>query len=229
MAIVASKLPEYDKIRQQTGQRFQSQGQQQTDALQRKFASLGNLKSGAAIKQEQLIQGDLNEQKEAALGQVDVQEAGEVQRRQEVQDARDFASAETLKGREFASAEALKGREFEGSQAQIGRDFSSAEALKGREFAGQESALGRAMQKSQFDESFGEQKRQNEKMNSMARKEFDFNKKATQANQAQSLAQLKPEQYRAYLDNLFDINQEALSGAQRDSVKARRAITIVRR
>jgi hypothetical protein len=165
-------LPEFEKIRAQTQQRFAAQGQQQGDALQRRMASIGNLKSGAAFKQQQNLQNDLGQQREQALGQVDVQEAGEAQRRQEVQDTRDFAAKES----------------------QLGRDLASQEAQVGRDFAGSESALGRALQSGQFDKSFGLQQgafdsaeKQTAFTNKMATDEAKQNKRMTNFNMATAL------------------------------------------
>jgi len=208
----AAKLPEYDKIRQQTQQRFQSQGQEQSDALQRRMASLGNLKSGAAIKQQQIMQNDLGKQQESALGQIDVQEAGELQRRQEIQDARDFAARESQLGRDFSSQEALKGR-----------DFAAGESLLGRKFAASESALGRAMQKDQFTRSFDEQKYQNRFMNNMATKEFDFNKNSTLMNQATALAGMDRDQQSNAITYMFDLGVKSTPLMQGRAMSARAA------
>lgn len=191
MAIPQQRLPEFEKLRQQATQRVQSEGQQQQDALQRRLASIGNLKSGAALKQQQILQSELGKQREGAIGQIDVQEAGEMQRRQEVQDTRDFAQKE----------------------AQAGRQFAAQEALAGREFAGRESALGRTQQAEQFGKTFGSQEEQNRFMNRLAREEFDFNKAATLGNQAAAIAQLKPEQRRSYLDYWFALDPTAAKPA----------------
>lgn len=160
------KLPQYDKLRAQTQQRFSAEGQKQGDALQRKFAALGNLQSGAAIKQQQNLNSDVMQQQEQAMGGIDAQEAQEVQRQKEVQDARDFAANESRVGREFAGAEADKGRTFQAG----------------------ESALSRRAQGDQFDRSFGEQVKQNSFTNDMATKEAALNEKMTHYNQALSLA-----------------------------------------
>ncbi len=95
------QLPEYEAMRRRTQQRLESEGQGQQEALQRRFAQVGNLNSGAAIKNEQALQGQIATQKEDALGQIDAQEMGEQQRRQEVQDQMAFQSGEAQKGRDF--------------------------------------------------------------------------------------------------------------------------------
>lgn len=170
------KLPEFDKLRTQATQRINAQGGQASDALKRKFASLGNLNSGAAIKQEQKMQAELGEQREQAMAGIDVAEAQEGQRRLEVQENRDFAAGES----------------------RIGREFASGEAKLGRDFAGQESALSRALQSEQFgkqfglqNEVFGEQKNQNTFTNKLAGEEHALNVKNTNINTAKALAEAK--------------------------------------
>jgi hypothetical protein len=121
-------LPEYEAMKRRTQQRLQAEGQTQQDALQRKLATVGNLNSGAAIKAQQTQSADLARVQEDAMGQIDVQEAAEGQRRQEVADAMAFQSTEAQKGRDFQGTEAQKGRDFTGGM------FDKEFGLKGRAF-----------------------------------------------------------------------------------------------
>jgi hypothetical protein len=128
-------LPEYEAMKRRTQQRLQAEGQTQQDALQRKLASVGNLNSGAAIKAQQTQDLDLARVQEDALGQIDVQEAAEGQRRQEVADAMAFQSTEAQKGRDFQGGMfdqefGLKNKAFD--EEQRARGFQ--EAMARREF-----------------------------------------------------------------------------------------------
>lgn len=66
---------QFGLMRQQVSDRFASAGGEQKDALNRRLAALGNLNSGAAIKQEQNILGGIEKQKSEAMGGIDVSEA----------------------------------------------------------------------------------------------------------------------------------------------------------
>lgn len=103
-------LPEYQKMRDVASQRVNAQGQEQQDVLKRRLASIGNLKSGAALKQEQLINNDIGQQREQAMAGIDAQEAQETQRRQEVKDAQDFTANQSALGR--AAQEAQFGQQL---------------------------------------------------------------------------------------------------------------------
>jgi hypothetical protein len=182
MDIQQNTLPEYDKLKQQTAQRFNAQAQQQGNALKRKLASIGNLNSGAAIKQQEKINTDVGQQQEAALSNIDTQQAQELQRRKEIEDARNFEAA----------------------QAQKGMDFSAQQAALGRDFTASESALARKLQSDQFGQQFGlqnkvfkEQQGQNKIQNAMAAREAQLNEYTNMFNQAQALAQNKPQAQQA--------------------------------
>lgn len=103
------QLPEFGKIRQATSQRFQRQGQQAQEALKRRFASLGALNTGAALKQEQLAQEQIGKAQEEAMGNLDLAEAQEARRRQEF----DIQAVQ----------EPEKQRAFQREQAGLERDF----------------------------------------------------------------------------------------------------------
>jgi hypothetical protein len=70
----AAPLPQFQLAREQANTRFNQVGQQQNDALQRRFASMGNLNSGSAIKAEQQLQNDLNRERESTMAQINAAE-----------------------------------------------------------------------------------------------------------------------------------------------------------
>jgi len=115
---------ERDLFKKQQG-RIQSQAraaeQGQVGAIRRRFAALGGLQSGAAIKQEQLARQGVQEQAQAAQEGL-----------AEKQAQRDLARAEAAAQRGFQSSEAQKQREFAGTEAQKGRDFQ--QKLSDRDF-----------------------------------------------------------------------------------------------
>ena len=134
----------------------ESQASQQTtkDALARRFASLGNLNSGARIKIEQKAQDQSEGQLNNALEGVDAAEQAELARRREVQLGREFQTSERLGSEKFASGERLGAQDFAALQAKLGRDFttsereaiqrySTSERLGSQDFAGTEARYGR--------------------------------------------------------------------------------------
>lgn len=123
----------FEKQRQQALGDIQAQGQDAQDALNRRFASIGGLASGASIKQQQILQDKIGQQRERALGGVADRES-----LAELEEARDAAN------KAFTSGEAEKQRGFLKGEAQVGRDFQGSEAAKVR-----------ALQSSQFDKTFG--------------------------------------------------------------------------
>ena len=136
------QLPEYEAMRRRTQQRLQSEAQTQRDALQRRFAQVGNLNSGAAMKNEQVLQDQLARQQDDAIGQIDLQETAETQRRAEVQQGMDFQAAEAQKGRDFQGGIfnqefGLKNRAFDAEQK--ARSFQ--EGMATREFDRDSSTL----------------------------------------------------------------------------------------
>jgi hypothetical protein len=94
-------LPQFDNQREMVNRRLNQATQQGTDALKRKLAAIGNLNSGAAIKQEQNLLNDVNTQREEAMANVDAQEIAERARLNEAQTGRDFAANESALNRKL--------------------------------------------------------------------------------------------------------------------------------
>ena len=128
----AGQTDQFEILRRRARQRANTQGQQQQEALKRRFASIGRLNSGAAIKTGQIAAQQAARQGEETAQNIDVAEARENQRRRELQEGRQFQAGETQKQREFASSEAGKGREFQ-------RDLQTDILSQQQEFAGGEA------------------------------------------------------------------------------------------
>jgi hypothetical protein len=102
----------FEAARTRATQRATADLQQNQDALKRRFAALGGLNSGAAIKQQQLLQERSQQQREEAIQGIDAAEAD-----------RDLQQREAQTQREFTGAEAEKQRGFQREQAGIDRGF----------------------------------------------------------------------------------------------------------
>jgi hypothetical protein len=134
-----SPLPEFALQRKKVEQRINADTQGQQDALQRRFAAQGMLNSGAAIKQQGIVANQAQQTREDALAGVDAAEIGEMQRRQEIQDNRDFAANEAKLGREFQASESSLGRALQASQfdrnfAQQGSQFDRNFRFQNKQF-----------------------------------------------------------------------------------------------
>jgi hypothetical protein len=91
-------------------QRLQAGGQQQQDALNRKFAQLGGGPSGASIKAQQNLSSDLARQQEEALGGIGIAEQQALQGMQEQEKGREFAAGQSDLARQQAAEQF--GRQF---------------------------------------------------------------------------------------------------------------------
>lgn len=93
-------LPEFEQLRQQQRQKFLAQKQDANDAISRRFAAMGNLNSGAAIKTQQITNQQIDEQANQADQAIGFQQAQQRTQLNEAQKGRDFQSAEAQKARD---------------------------------------------------------------------------------------------------------------------------------
>jgi len=106
----------YELMRQRVGQEAQAQGDIQSSALQRRQAQLGNLQSGAAIKQQQQVGEAVAQQKQKAVEGVDLAQAGEEAQQAQIKQAQDFSTGERLAAQQYGAGEAEKQRGFQQKQ-----------------------------------------------------------------------------------------------------------------
>lgn len=97
----------------------QNQLQQGSDALNRRFTSLGLAGSGAAIGADLKNRADVANSQAKALNDVQGQEL----QANEGDISRQFSADESQKGRDFSGLEAQKGRDFQGVLANKDFDF----------------------------------------------------------------------------------------------------------
>ncbi len=145
---------QFDVARKRAQQQAAQAVQGQQEALQRKFASLGNLQSGAAIKQQQLAAEKGQEQLQGVNEGIDAAEMADQQRKQELAQQQQFAREERLGSQEFAGGQSALARALQ--ESQFGK--SLAEQVAGRTQQGEQFGLSLANQKDQFGQSLGEQK-----------------------------------------------------------------------
>jgi hypothetical protein len=86
----AAGLTQYDAIRRRLKSQFGERQQQETDAIQRRFASNGMVGSGAFGKAQEEAASRVGKEEADATAQLDFAEANELQRRKEVEEGRGF-------------------------------------------------------------------------------------------------------------------------------------------
>lgn len=126
------------KRAEQLGQ-VAAQGQEQQDAIQRRFASLGAQGSGAQFGVAQKAQ----EAQAAQARQAQTDIMGQEIAAAEPDLARRFQAEQTKLGQEYGTSERLGQEKFAGEQAGLGRQFQTQERQAGQQFAGEQAQLGR--------------------------------------------------------------------------------------
>lgn len=114
---------QFDLARKRAQQASGASLQGRRDALQRRFAQLGNLDSGARLKMEQNLEQQGAQELQAANEGIDAQQAQEMGRRREI-----------LQGQEFARGEREAGQKFSGEQAAMQRAYLTGEREAGQKY-----------------------------------------------------------------------------------------------
>ena len=162
---------QFEILRKRAKQAANTATQQEREGLQRRFAALGQVGSGAQIRAESQAYQRGAERLQKAEESVGLAELSERQRRQDISEQRNFQTAERLAGQKFSSEQAglqrqfaqqlqeaqrkyatgerLSSQEFAALQASKGREYATGERLGSQEFASQEANLGREYQTQQ--------------------------------------------------------------------------------
>lgn len=126
---------QYDLARKRAAQQNTSAVQGQQDALKRRFASLGSLNSGAAIKQSQLAEEAGQQNLTNANQNIDAAQAQEGQRLNEIKQGQEFSAGQADLQRKFQTGERLGGQDYASIQADLQRKFATGERLSSQDFA----------------------------------------------------------------------------------------------
>lgn len=129
--------------------------QARKDALQRRFASLGNLDSGAQLKQEELAVNDASSNLTNANEGINAQQQAEIGRRKEVIQGQNFQTSEREAGQNFVSGEATKQRDYGTSERLASEKYGTSERVSGQDFASSEANKQRDTQIDQFNKTYG--------------------------------------------------------------------------
>lgn len=167
-------MEEFDLQRKRAAQQNSAAIQGQKDAIKRRFAAMGNVNSGAALKQENLAV-DAGQRRLADVNEgIDAAQRGEIRRRNELDEARKFQTSERLGAQDFAATQADLGRKFQTSERLGTQDFSRGERLSSQDFASNEAQMARDAQALQFKQSQDLAKAQMKTAASQWNRQFGF-------------------------------------------------------
>jgi hypothetical protein len=214
MAADSALKRKYDIMRNQVSQQAEAAGQQQESALQRRLASLGNLQSGAAIKQQQTLGQNVAQAKAQATQGIDVAQAGEEAQQAQQEKAMQFSRAEREAQQKFASGERVAGQQFVSGQSDIQRNFQKQMADQDAAFREKVFSVESGFKREQMD---------------LASQEMRDNKNITAFNAfASAMESGNPAAYQEALSRLgaqlgIDMNYGSLPGAGGSSLGSRAA------
>ena len=176
---LAPGVSRYDAMRNRIKQDSSAAAGGDIDAMRRRFASMGGMNSGAAMKQEQMARDSASARADRSIGDIDIQESAEAERLAEAEKQRSygtsereasqkFGAGEAEKSRGFATSERLGSQQFGAGEAEKSRGFATSERLgseynttrerqEGQKFAAGESRLNRDQAGDQFDRTFAEE------------------------------------------------------------------------
>ena len=113
MAEAFDRYAGYQKMRQRVQQDVDASKQQMGEAIKRKFASMGNLNSGAQMKIEQKANAAADVQARAATEGVDFAEQQERARQADITQAQGYQTSEREAAQKFASGERIGQQDFQ--------------------------------------------------------------------------------------------------------------------
>lgn len=114
----------FNRLREKAKGEATAQTQGQTEALQRRFAQMGMLNSGASIKQEQLAKQRGAQLESSKLSEIDSLQEDEALRKQEMEEAKKFQVSEREAGQKFGADQAALARSYGSSEREAGQSFA---------------------------------------------------------------------------------------------------------
>ena len=139
-----SDTSQFDLARKRAQQQSASNLQGRRDALQRRFAQLGNLDSGARLKIEQLAENEESQNLAQANEGIDAAQNSEMGRRREILQAQEFSRGERLGSQGFGAEQSALQRAWGSGEREAGQKFASGERESGQKFGAEQSAMQRA-------------------------------------------------------------------------------------
>lgn len=163
----------YDVLRKRAAQSTRAQSQEQSEAVNRRFAALGRGGSGAAIKVERDIQNKASDNLQQANEGIGFQEAAEKERTAQIEAERGFMKGEREASQLFASGERQASQKYASGESALMRKYATGERLGSEKFQSSQAAAASKIAKSQFAEQMA-----------FANKQYALDEKVTNANLA---------------------------------------------
>ncbi|HYE72381.1 MAG TPA: hypothetical protein VEF04_03585 [Blastocatellia bacterium] len=101
----AGPLPEFEAIRNDARNAASGQKSTAMNALERRFAAMGNLNSGAYVKQMQNLDDRYNQDAYKSMNEINFQEAQQRRAMQDKESDREFQSGEAFNNRQFQAGQ----------------------------------------------------------------------------------------------------------------------------
>lgn len=148
---MGARINKFDYLRKKAEDEANVQTQTQTDALQRRAASLGMTGSGATDKQMRLTADAGAKRLQTAREGIDMLEVEDTSRKEEILEGRRFQTSEREAGQGFQSTMADKAMGFAKSERLGSQEFSRGERLSSQDFASMERKAQELFQAGQND------------------------------------------------------------------------------
>ena len=174
----------FRRLEKRAKQDVTSQKQQAQEGLRRKFAAQGLGSSGAAIKQEQIVEEKAGQALGRRLEGVASLREEEAFKQEQIDQARKFQTSEREAGQKFGARQAALGRAFSTSERLSSQQFASNEAQFGRDFANKQLKKQQAFQKNVVLKM---QQNQFNKQMALALKKYKLDEKVTNFNMDQAI------------------------------------------
>lgn len=170
----------FEREKTRAKQEVNADVQRRQEALKRRFAAQGLTASGEAIKAEQQVEEAGTGALSRRLQDISTLQEQDVLRRQEIEQARQFQTAEREASQKFAAGESAKARALQSSQFE--KQFSAAQEQFNKQFGLQQQQFD--LNKLNQEETIKIAREQAD----LALKQFDFNQKTEAFNAIQSIA-----------------------------------------
>ena len=118
--------------------------QQEKEALQRRFASMGGLGSGASIKTEQMAEQASGKRLAEGMGNIEMSKLAEQARQEEIAQQQAYGTSERQAGQAYGTSERQAGQAFGTSERMAGQAYGSMERKAGQAYGTSERQAGQA-------------------------------------------------------------------------------------
>ncbi len=134
---MGARMPgnKYDLLRSRAQQASQAQEQEQGNAINRKFASMGREGSGAAIKVQRDIQDKSAQGLQNSMEGIGFQEAADQERKDEIEAGRKYGTSEREASQLFSRGEREGSQKYASGENAINRRFATSERLGSQQYA----------------------------------------------------------------------------------------------